>query len=260
MKNLFQRRGLEFNHSTTTAGTSLPGFKMSRSDIQANKSVQFELQPMASSSDAKQAGTLTVDDTSQTLTEALASAPTPTNKSPGVVRIEALNAYTSSINRWFIFFGIFLVAYAYGLDGTLRYTYQPYATAGFSEHSTLATINVLRSVIAAVAQPTAAKIADVFGRVEVVFISIIFYIAGTAIEAASKDVQSFAAGAVLYQIGYTTIIVLIEVIIADITSLRSRLFFSYIPAVPFLVSYHYLTFIPFLSPLFFLFFANEWLV
>lgn len=59
---------------------------------------------------------------------------------------------------------------------------------------------------------------------------------GTVIEAASKDVESFATGAVFYQIGYTTIIVLIEVIIADITSLRSRLFFSYIPAIPFLIN------------------------
>jgi hypothetical protein len=67
---------------------------------------------------------------------ALASA-----KSPGVARIEALNAHTSFINRCCIFFGIFLIAYAYGLDGTLRYTYQPYATAGFQQHSTLATIS-----------------------------------------------------------------------------------------------------------------------
>src|SRR4051812_13009064 len=61
------------------------------------------------------------------------NSPTPLigAKSPGVARIEALNAHTSFINRCCIFFGIFLVAYAYGLDGTLRYTYQPYATAGF---------------------------------------------------------------------------------------------------------------------------------
>lgn len=39
------------------------------------------------------------------------------------------------------------------------------------------------------------------------------------------------------QVGYTVVIVLIEVIIADITSLRSRLLFSYIPALPFLVSH-----------------------
>ena len=62
-------------------------------------------------------------------------------KSPGVARIEALNAHTSLVNRCFIFFGLFIVAYAYGLDGTLRGTYQPYATAGFETHSTLATIS-----------------------------------------------------------------------------------------------------------------------
>ncbi|KAF2851593.1 siderochrome-iron transporter-like protein Sit1 [Plenodomus tracheiphilus IPT5] len=157
-------------------------------------------------------------------------------KSPGVARIEALNAHTSLVNRCCIFFGLFLVAYAYGLDGTLRSTYQPYATAGFQQHSTLATINVLRSVIAAAAQPTAAKIADVFGRVEIVLLSIVFYILGTVIEATSTGVEAFAAGAVLYQIGYTVVIVLIEIIIADITSLRSRLFFSYVPAIPFLIN------------------------
>ncbi|KAI4679711.1 uncharacterized protein J4E84_008234 [Alternaria hordeiaustralica] len=173
-----------------------------------------------------------------TATGADLASPTalPDAKSPGVARIEALNAHTSFINRCCIFFGIFLIAYAYGLDGTLRYTYQPYATAGFQQHSTLATINVLRSVIAAAAQPTAAKIADVFGRIEVVILSMLFYIIGTVIESVSSNVESFAAGAVFYQIGYTTIIVLIEIIIADITSLRSRLFFSYIPAVPFLIN------------------------
>jgi SIT family siderophore-iron:H+ symporter-like MFS transporter len=67
-------------------------------------------------------------------------------ESPGVARIKALNAHTSFANRCFIFFGIFLVAYAYGLDGTLRYTYQPYATAGFQEHSTLATTSMLKNI------------------------------------------------------------------------------------------------------------------
>lgn len=83
---------------------------------------------------------------------------------------------------------------------------------------------------------TRCNTADVFGRVEIVFISILFYIVGTIVEATSTNVQGFAAGAVLYQIGYTVIIVLIEVIIADITSLRSRLLFSYVPAIPFLIN------------------------
>lgn len=157
-------------------------------------------------------------------------------KSPGVVRIEAISSVITFTDRIFIFFGVFLVAYAYGLDGTVRYTYQPYATASFANHSLVSTVATLRAVIAAAAQPTAAKIADVFGRVELISLSVFFYVLGTIIESVSGNVSQFAAGAVIYQIGYTMIILLVEVIIADITSTRARLFFSYLPALPFIIN------------------------
>jgi SIT family siderophore-iron:H+ symporter-like MFS transporter len=146
-------------------------------------------------------------------------------KSPGVQRIEAISAQLTFTHRIIIFLSVFLVAYAYGLDGTVRYTYQTTATASYNNHSLLATINVLRSVIAAAAQPTAAKIADVFGRVELICVSVLFYTLGTVIEACATGVQTFAGGSVLYQVGYTCILLLVEVIIADITSLRARKFF-----------------------------------
>lgn len=158
------------------------------------------------------------------------------DKSPGVARIEAMNQVITRTDRIFLFIGVFLIAYAYGLDGTVRYTYQTYATASYASHSLLATINVVRSVIAAAAQPTAAKIADVFGRFELVCVSVAFYVIGTIVEACADNVDSFAGGSVLYQIGYTCVILLVEVIIADITSLRARLFFSYIPALPFVIN------------------------
>ncbi|KAF2867730.1 siderochrome-iron transporter-like protein Sit1 [Massariosphaeria phaeospora] len=157
-------------------------------------------------------------------------------KSPGVERVEALTAHITFWDRIAIFFGVFLIAYAYGLDGTLRYAYQPTATSDFGGHSLLATINTVRAVVAAAAQPTAAKIADVFGRVELLLVSVFFYVLGTIIEASCTNVQSFAAGAFLYQVGYTCVILLVEVIIADTTSLRSRVFFSYIPAAPFIIN------------------------
>ncbi|ROT43000.1 MFS general substrate transporter [Sodiomyces alkalinus F11] len=158
------------------------------------------------------------------------------HKSFGVARIEAITSVMTRFDRIFIFLGVFLVSYAYGLDGTLRYAYQPTATASFQSHSLLSTVNVLRSVIAAAAQPTSAKIADVFGRVELLCVSVFFYVLGTVVETVSDDVQAFSAGAVIYQVGYTMIILLVEVIIADITSTRARLLFSYIPATPFLVN------------------------
>ncbi|KAK2734663.1 Siderophore transporter [Myotisia sp. PD_48] len=164
------------------------------------------------------------------------TAPLLGQKSPGVQRIEAITPYFTLWDRIFLFFGIFLIAYAYGLDGTIRYTYQAHATASYQTHSLLATVNVLRGVIAAAAQPTAAKIADVFGRGELIVVTIFFYILGTIVEASATGVKAFCAGAVFYQIGYTTIMLLVEVLIADLTSLRSRLIFSYIPALPFLIN------------------------
>jgi MFS family permease len=76
---------------------------------------------------------------------------------------------------------------------------QSYATNSYAQHSLLATVNVLRAVIAAAAQPTLAKLMDVFGRFEVLVASILFYVIGTIVEATSHGVQGFAGGAILYQ-------------------------------------------------------------
>ncbi|KAF5987402.1 siderophore iron transporter 1 [Fusarium coicis] len=156
--------------------------------------------------------------------------------SPGVQRIKAMSEVITLADRTFIFFGVFFIAYAYGLDGTVRYAYQPSALNSFQEHSLQSSVNTLRAVIAAAAQPTAGKIADVFGRVELICVSVFFYTIGTVIEAAAQNLDTYSAGAVIYQIGYTMILLLVEVIIGDITSVRSRLFFSYIPALPFIIN------------------------
>jgi SIT family siderophore-iron:H+ symporter-like MFS transporter len=157
-------------------------------------------------------------------------------KSPGVQRMEAIHHVMTIYDRCFIFFGVFLIAYAYGLDGTLRYSYQPTATADFDNHSLHASIGVIRAVIAAAAQPTSAKIADVFGRVELICLSVFFYVLGTIVEAVAPNVGTFAGGSIIYQVGYTMVILLVEVVIADITSIRARLLFSYIPALPFIIN------------------------
>ena len=44
--------------------------------------------------------------------------------SAGVRRIEAINEQFTRVDRWIVFLSVFLVAYCYGLDGTVRYTYQ----------------------------------------------------------------------------------------------------------------------------------------
>ncbi|KAK1723167.1 major facilitator superfamily transporter [Colletotrichum acutatum] len=153
--------------------------------------------------------------------------------SGGVAHSDTVANQISSAERVWLFVGIFLVGYAYGLDSQVRGTYQPYATSSLNLHSSHSTINVLRSVIAVASQPTAAKVADIYGRFETIAASILFYVVGTALEASASSVEVFCLGAVLYQIGWTCIVLLLEVLVADFSSMRSRVFFSYIPAIPF---------------------------
>ncbi|KAG7825121.1 hypothetical protein KL909_001413 [Ogataea angusta] len=158
-------------------------------------------------------------------------------KSYGVRRTEALN---KQYNVWYgkvaIFFSIFLVAYAYGLDGQIRYTYQSYATSSYSQHSLLSTVTVVRSVAACVAQLFYARLSDIFGRIELLFVGIVLYVVGTIIESQAYDVTRFAAGAILYQFGYSGVIVLLQIISADFSNMNWRVLASFVAALPFVIN------------------------
>lgn len=182
--------------------------------------------PLASSSSSTHSISTSYDD----------STLKPSLRSSGVERMAAVSASFSTADRVWLFVAIFLVGYAYGLESQVRSAYQPYATSSFSLHSYLSTINVFRSVVAVAVQPTAAKVADVLGRFEVIAASTLLYTAGIAIEASAQSVEAFCTGSIIYQAGYTCIVLLMEVLIADFSSMRARVFFSYIPAIPFLVN------------------------
>ncbi|ODQ66885.1 MFS general substrate transporter [Nadsonia fulvescens var. elongata DSM 6958] len=154
----------------------------------------------------------------------------------GVRKVKVISQQYGTVGRGFVYFSTFLVAYAYGLDSTLRYIFQATATNSYAQHSLLSTINVIRSIIAVAAQPTIARLSDVFGRVELFVASILFYTVGTIIESQAYDVQRFAGGAILYQVGFTGCILLLEVLIADLSFLNWRLFCSFVPALPFIIN------------------------
>lgn len=157
-------------------------------------------------------------------------------KSFGVVRIEEISKILTTTTKIILFVSIFFVGYAYGLDAFLRGVYTTIATASFDNHSLLSTVNVLRTVFAAAAQPTCAKLADAFGRVEIICLSVVFYIVGTIVQATATDLPAFAAGAVLYTLGLTIVQVLVNVVIADTTSTRARLLAIYVPNLHFIVT------------------------
>ncbi len=160
----------------------------------------------------------------------------PAETSIAVQKIEIMANQYQLVGKIVLFFFIFLVSYSYGLDNQIRYVYQANATNSYSQHSLLATINVVNAVIAAAAQPTMARLSDVFGRVEILILSVVFYCVGTIIESQATSVQKYAGAAVIYQIGYTGLMLTLQLLIADFSFLNWRLFCSFVPALPFIIN------------------------
>ncbi|KAK3360656.1 hypothetical protein B0T25DRAFT_588950 [Lasiosphaeria hispida] len=119
----------------------------------------------------------------------------------------------TNLDRFLLLGSIFLVAYAFSLGNMLSAVYEPYAMASFKHHSLLTTMNVLQAAISIATMPTVAKLADVFGRMALVILSVLLYI-----------------------LGYVCMVMATTIIIADTMSLHSCLFCSYIINFPFLVS------------------------
>ncbi|CBF82008.1 hypothetical protein AN5378.2 [Aspergillus nidulans FGSC A4] len=141
--------------------------------------------------------------------------------SPGVRRIELINTQLGRYGRIAMFFGIWLIAYVYGLDGGVRNTYQVH-TSAFPSKARPAPRNGELCHSQPAFDGTGAAECDCG--------------CGAAMTTLTWIGRTFCAGAVIYQIGYTGIMFLVEVLIGDTTSTRSRLLFSYIPATPFIIN------------------------
>ncbi|KAL2214188.1 MFS general substrate transporter [Sarocladium strictum] len=154
----------------------------------------------------------------------------------GLVRAQAAAAKLTIAKRVAFFSSVFLVSFVLGLDFLARNSYAAFATSSFQQHSLLATVNVIRGVVAAASQPSIARLTDVFGRIEVFTVAIVFIVVGTILQTFSSEAQSFSGGAVLQALGYRISTMAIEIMIADFTSVKARLLFAFTVNWPHLVN------------------------
>ncbi|CCH59919.1 hypothetical protein TBLA_0C01040 [Henningerozyma blattae CBS 6284] len=146
----------------------------------------------------------------------------------------------SVYDKWYyhviLLFSAFVCGYGYGLDGNIRYIYTGYATSSYAEHSLLSTINVINAVASAASQIVYARASDVFGRLSLFIVSVVFYAVGTIIQCQAYDVQRYCAGSFFYNIGYVGVILVLLLILSDFSSLKWRLFYQFAPTWPYIIN------------------------
>ncbi|KAG7005405.1 hypothetical protein G7Y79_00020g049330 [Physcia stellaris] len=154
----------------------------------------------------------------------------------GVKNIEIISQTWTTWALIAAYAGVYLLAFVTSLEGQTTVNLSVYATSSFLQHSLVATIYVVQQVVNAVIKPPMAKVANVFGRLEAFSLSILIFVVGYIQQAASKNVQTFAAAQIFYSAGGTGLQILIQIFIADTSDLLNRALFSSIPDIPFLIT------------------------
>ncbi|EIW80434.1 drug:h+ antiporter [Coniophora puteana RWD-64-598 SS2] len=166
-------------------------------------------------------------------TERAPSLATDKDGQASAKKLEATrNAFTHR-SRWSLFIGLGLVAYANSLDISTTDTFLTFATSSLGAHSLLSAVTVAQLIVVAVGQPVIAKVADVSSRGIALFAALFFYVIGYVIIATAPNIGALAGGTLINAINFA---VLLQIIIADITSLKWRGFVSSLTAAPTIIN------------------------
>ncbi|KAG8685862.1 hypothetical protein FRC11_009927 [Ceratobasidium sp. 423] len=157
-------------------------------------------------------------------------------KPAGVRKSEAAQKVITGKHKICLIVSIGLAAYMYSLDGTTTWTYLAFAGSALNDHSLIATVQVAQSIIIACGKPFIAKLADSLSRPVAYSLVVFFYVLGYIIIASAKSIATIAGGIVIYAVGYTGLQLLLQIIIADTTTLKWRGLSSGLVSAPFIIN------------------------
>ncbi|KAK7525312.1 MFS general substrate transporter [Phyllosticta citriasiana] len=157
------------------------------------------------------------------------------NRPIGVAKVEAVQALYGKYGKYCLWLGLAMIMIGFELDNSLVYTYQNYGTSAFNSLSVLSTLSTAGTIVSAVIKPPVAKISDVIGRGETYLITVTFYLLSYVLTAASKNINTYAAGFMFYKVGQSGTNILDSVVFSDVSSPRWRGFVLGISFAPFLI-------------------------
>ncbi|KAH7137012.1 major facilitator superfamily domain-containing protein [Dactylonectria estremocensis] len=154
----------------------------------------------------------------------------------GVQDIEAVTLTWTKKSLMGIFMAIWFVYLLNAFQSSTIGGFLPYVTSDFGSHSLLTVIDVVASSMTAAVFIPLAKTLDLWGRAEGFLIMVGFCELGLIMMAVSKNLSTYCAANVFYQVGFTGLIYTIDVVTADATSLRNRALAYAFTSSPYMIS------------------------
>ncbi|TVY68737.1 Siderophore iron transporter mirB [Lachnellula suecica] len=131
---------------------------------------------------------------------------------------------------------IWVCFFALSIQELCLYYASVYAYSSFETAPALSTAVILAGIVGAVLKLPIAKTLVLWGRAEGFLVAFLIYMLGMIIIASCNGPSSYAAGYVLYWIGYDQIYVILDIFVADASGLRNRAFAFAFVSTPFIIT------------------------
>ncbi|KAI0973813.1 MFS general substrate transporter [Xylaria arbuscula] len=150
----------------------------------------------------------------------------------GVKQVEGIATVFSKKTLIAMFILLYLVSFIDSLAQSVGDSLTPYVTSSFGEHGLLTTANLIARIIGGVISLTIAKVIDIWGRCEGFIVMVIITIIGEILKAVSHNIETFAAGTILYWVGHIGMNYVITIMLSDFSTLRNRLILFGLQSTP----------------------------
>ncbi|KAH6647224.1 siderophore iron transporter [Truncatella angustata] len=140
----------------------------------------------------------------------------------GVQQADAINLVWSRNALILAYFFIFLCSFAQALQWQILSNLTPYVTSEFHSHSLIPTIEIVSSILSGVLKLPISKIIDAWGRPQGLAAMIVLATLGLILMAVCQSVETYAAAQVFYAVGISGFSYVLNIIVADTSSLKNR--------------------------------------
>ncbi|KAH8773359.1 major facilitator superfamily domain-containing protein [Hyaloscypha sp. PMI_1271] len=158
------------------------------------------------------------------------------NVQDGVKKVEAVTL-TWTRNQLILAYGcIFLVFFVISMQQQIQFNLSYYVTSSFALLPLTGTTSIVAAIVGGVIKLPTAKFVDLIGRAEGFAIMTGFATLGLIMMASCRNVETYAAAQVFYWVGFNGMAYVLDVFMADTSSLKNRALVFSFATTPYIVT------------------------
>lgn len=154
----------------------------------------------------------------------------------GVQQADAVNLVWTKTALVLAYCFIFLNFCVNSMEQQTSSNLMPYVMSAFSGHSLLPAISIASFVLSGVLKLPIAKLIDTWGRPQGLVTMSLLATLGLVLMALCRDVKTYAAAHIFHSVGFSGVAYILDIIIADTSSLKDRALVFAFAGSPFLVT------------------------